>query len=282
MHVYFKRYKLTPLKALNRLSGITPRFGVHLKIKTRRNENFADYFPHPELGDRIADQFLEEFKYQDQEYEQKVFEIQLHEDKLRSSPLKVFFNHELWDGKSEIKAKTIKYKLKDEKDYSFLGALSQKIKCRLDANGLFNAKTITEFEKGIPHHLKDHIEYLEDPMKEPDWSASSLTLAQDFIPGSPFKFIVHKPNRGFAPLGETPIIFSSNLGSDLGLWHSYLELIMQGNLSLIHGLITPGFYQEEKLKFTGNYSQGFIPDKKTVKTMYDELSAGDWKLLCSI
>lgn len=280
MNVYYSRYKLTPLKSANRLSSQAQKAGVHLKIKKRRSANFADYFPHTPLGDMECEEFLDKFKYQDNEYHQKVFHFLLNDDNLSALPNKRFLNHEIWNGLDEIKSNVIKYKLKDESDLSFLKLLEKKVSVRLDANGLFFRETLQKFLKQIPDFSL--LEYLEDPMRETDWSNLGLPLARDFIPGSPYNVLIHKPNSRFQPSEERPVIFSSYLGSDLGKWHAYCELKEKSNLQYHHGIITSGYYQEECLKFNGNYQQGFLPDEKSLKALYDELDAREWKLLCSI
>lgn len=280
MNVYYSRYKLIPLKSANRLSSSSEKWGIHLKIKKRRSANFADYFPHIPLGDMECDEFLEKFKYQDHEYHQKVFHFLLNDDRLSALPNKRFFNHEIWDGLNEPHSHVIKYKLKDESDLSFLKLFEKKISVRLDANALFTRKTLQNFLKEVPDFSL--LEYLEDPISETDWSNFSLPLARDFIDGTPFSVLIHKPNSRFLKEEGKPVIFSSYMGSDLGKWHAYCELKEKGSFKFHHGIITTGYYQEERLKFDGNFQQGFVPNEKTLKIIYNELDAKEWKLLCSI
>jgi hypothetical protein len=251
---------------------------VHLKIKKRFTEHFADYFPHEALGDIPVELFLEKFKYQDNEYEQKIFHLLLNEERLRSQKLKPFQNHQLWDGKKEFNSEVIKYKLKDPEDFRFIQALEGKRRVRLDANGLFNKSSFDTFQNKIPKDLLPFIDYLEDPMPELDWKDSTIPLAQDFIKGDPHQYLIHKPNARFLPETEKKVIFSSYMGSDLGVWHAYCELLEKGDLKEVHGIITQGLYNEEKFRFLS----GFSPDTRSIQTLYEELSAAKWKLLCSI
>jgi hypothetical protein len=280
MNVYYSFYELTPLKSANRLSSTQTKHGVHLKVIKRRSANFADYFPHMPLGDRHVEEFLEQFKYQDHEYDKKVFHFLLHEDKLSALPNKKFYNHELWDGVSQAFSPVVKHKLNDPQDLRFMSLLKQGIRVRLDANGLFTKIELQKFLKEIPD-LK-LIDYLEDPMQDLDWDGFTLPFAQDFIPGAPCEYIIHKPNARFYQENEKKIIMSSYLGSDLGKWHAYCELKERGDLNEFHGIATNGFYQEERLKFQGSYKSGFIPEEKSIKNMYNELDGKSWKLLCSI
>ena len=73
-------------------------------------------------------------------------------------------------------------------------------------------------------------------------------------------------------------IFSSYLGSDLGMWHAYLELLKEGDLSLYHGVTTRGFYEEERGIFDSNNH----PQLDVLKSFYLELENLNWKSLCSI
>ncbi|HXH75154.1 MAG TPA: hypothetical protein VNJ08_09335 [Bacteriovoracaceae bacterium] len=278
MHVYYREYNLSPLRPANRGSPKGVKTGVHLKVKKRFTEHFADYFAHENLGDMPVELFLEKFKYQDHEYEKKIFHFLLDEERIRSRKIKPFKNHQSWQGKEAINSPVIKYKLQDYKDFSFMAALEKKVRVRLDANGLFNKDEIQTFIKQIPKDLLSFIDYLEDPMADLDWKDLSLPLARDFIKGDPYDFLIHKPNSRF--LGETDkkVIFSSYMGSDLGLWHAYCELLEKGNLKEAHGIITPGLYQEQNFFF----DTGHVPAAESIKILYDELSTPGWKLLCSI
>lgn len=273
MNVFYRPYKLTPLKALNRFSSQGIRSGVHLKVKKRFTEHFADYFPHEILGDRPVELFLEKFKFQENEYSQKVFYFLLNEEKIRSQRPRPYQNHQLWNGQEAITTPVVKYKLRDEKDFTFLKALEKKHRMRLDANGLFGQESIKEFINQIPKELLVHIEYLEDPLIDKDWSNISLPLARDFIDGDPFKVLIHKPNCRFLKKTEKKVVFSSYMGSDLGRWHAYCELLEKGDLSEFHGINTPGLYAEERTN---------LLNEESVLDLYNELSFGEWKLLCSI
>jgi hypothetical protein len=266
MQVYFRPYNLKALRKANRLSSLGTRHGVHLKIKQRFTEHFADYFPHTELGDRPVEQYLPEFKFQAYEYDQKVFHFLLNEEKLRKKKITPFLNHELWDGITPPTAPVVKYKLMDKEDRRFTRLSSV---LRLDANGLFEKHELLDFLKDVP---SSKIEYIEDPLQSSDWSQLGVKTARDFIAGGPYDYLIHKPNCRFLREKNASVIFSSYMGSDLGLWHAYCELLELGDLKSYHGLLTPNLYEEQRLRFTDS----------SVLEMYKNLSSGDWKFLCSI
>ncbi|MGE3608181.1 MAG: hypothetical protein AB7I27_01240 [Bacteriovoracaceae bacterium] len=264
MHVYYSEYQLTPRKAANRLSDLAPKKGLYLKCL-----GFADYFPHESLGDQSIEEFLDTFKDQKTEYAQKVLHFLKKEPFFYDQP---FLNHQLWDGTEEIEASVVKYKLKNNADQSYLDLINKGIKVRLDANGLFDPGD------EIPSH--ELIEYIEDPMKNLNWNG--IKAAQDFIQGAPYQFYIHKPNARFLKQQTCPVIFSSYLGSDLGKWLSYCELVEQGDINLYHGIITKNFYQEENDLFQGNYKKNFKPTLDKVKNLFLHLEDLDWKYLGEI
>lgn len=273
MNVFIRPYKLTALRGANRLERSGRKSGVHLRVKKRFTDHFADYFPHEALGDAPVELFLETFKYQESEYARKVFHFLLEDERLRSQKQRPYLNHQFWDGRSAEQAPVIKYKLQDAHDFAFLPLLKKGLRLRLDANGLFDRESFLRFQKEIPKDLLPLIDYLEDPMKEKDWSGGMMTLARDFIDGDPYGVLIHKPNVRFLPKTEKKVIFSSYMGSDLGRWHAYCELLELGDLQEYHGLDTPGTYVEEKLDLSRS---------STVEDLYKDLHQGEWKLLCSI
>ncbi len=276
MQVFYSLYHLTPVKKANRLSTPEKKTGVYLKIRQKLTNHFADFFPHIELGDESVDSFLENFKFQNTTYQQKVFYFLLQEEKLRTQNPRPILNHELWDGKTPTTAPVIKYKLQDPKDQNFLH-LPSTIKIRLDANGCFDEKSWNLFFKELPTEKYSQIEYIEDPMPSLPWPSSPIPWAKDFIDSKEASVLIHKPNRGFLKTNQKTI-FSSYLGSDLGLWHSYLELLKHGDLGLYHGIITRGFYQEER----GIFLHNNLPNLDHLKSYYLELENLSWKSLCSI
>lgn len=276
MQVFYSPYELTPKKSANRLSGVEKKRGVFLKIRARLTNHFADFFPHVELGNETLEHFLDHFKFQETEYQKKVFHLLLQEEELRSQKLRSFLNHELWDGVTIPRSSVVKYKLQHSEDFSFL-KLNSTTKIRLDANGCFNEISWKNFLKNIPESFLSQLEYIEDPMTAPSWPKSPIPWAEDFLSWSEAKFKIHKPNARFINPNKTNI-FSSYLGSDLGMWHAYLELLKEGDLSLYHGVTTRGFYEEERGIFDSNNH----PQLDVLKSFYLELENLNWKSLCSI
>ena len=282
MKVYFSPYTLHPVKRLNRLSSMDPKKGVHLKAVLGDKIMFADYFPHLPLGDRPNDQFLDEFKFQKIEYDQKVFDLLLRDKAFQNFIPKKFFNHQLWTGGEDLQGEVIKYKMLHGKDRSFIIPLEKGLRLRLDGNALFKRADYDYFVKDIPSGYHDKIDYIEDPLVEKNWEDLNFPSARDFIEGSHFDYYIYKPNCEFKPKFDKKIIFSAYLGSDLGNWQTYCELIEQGDLTLTHGIIGTGFYEEENSFFTGTYKNGFSADMNVVNGIYKTIYQRDWKLLCSM
>lgn len=282
MKVFFSPYTLHPVKRLNRLSSMDPKKGVHLKAVLGDKIMFADYFPHLPLGDRTRDQFLDEFKFQKFEYDQKVFDLLLRDTDLQKFTPKKFFNHQLWTGSEELTGQVVKYKMLHDKDRSFLLPLEKGLRLRLDGNALFQRAEYEQFVKLIPSEFHKKIDYIEDPLVEKNWENLELPSARDFIEGSHFDYYIYKPNCEFKPKFDNKLIFSAYLGSDLGNWHTYCELIEFGDLTLTHGIIGTGFYQEENSFFIGSYKDGFSADLDIVHGIYKDLHQREWKLLCSM
>lgn len=243
---------------------------------------FADYFPHLPLGDRGVDQFLSEFKFQDIEYDRKVFDFLLRDHGFQSITPKKFFNHQLWSGPQDITANVVKYKIMHLEDRNFMTPLEKGVRVRLDGNALFERKDYFQFLKSIPEKYIPLINYIEDPLLSKDWSDLVIPTARDFIEGTPFDYQIYKPNREFKPKNDSICIYSSYLGGDLGRWHAHCELMENGNLAYIHGIISEGYYQEETPFHSGSYHDGFIADMASVKKIYQKINGQNWKHLCSI
>jgi hypothetical protein len=282
MKVFYSPYTLTPLKRANRLSSLDQKKGVLLKGVLGNTITFADYFPHLPLGDRNFDQFLSEFKFQDQEYDQKMFDLLLRDIKFQKLTPKKFFNHQLWTGSEELMAKTVKYKLLHAQDQAFMSVLKNGHRLRLDGNGLFTREDYKGFVKSIPEQYLAQFDYMEDPLSEKDWSGLEIPSAMDFIEGEPYQYYIYKPNCEFKPKTKAKIIYSAYLGGDLGRWHTYCELVENGDLADTHGIIAFDFYQGEKQFLTGSYQTGFTGELAKAHDIYNDLSNLEWKSLCSM
>lgn len=282
MKVFYSPYTLTPLKRANRMSSLDKKHGVLLKGVLGDKVTFADYFPHAPLGDRSVDQFLSEFKFQNDEYDQKVFDLLLRDYGFQNLKPKAFKNHQLWSGSEKLEGPVVKYKLLHFQDMSFMIPLENGYRLRLDSNALFTRKDYETFIKEIPEKYLPLIDYVEDPMADKDWSNLKIPSAMDFISGSPFDYYIYKPNCEFKPKTDAKIVFSAYLGNNLGNWHAYCELVEGADLSLTHGIIGNDFYQEERNFFKGSFKDGFNVDETTVRKIYQDAANSEWKSLCSI
>src|SRR5690606_21696768 len=124
---------------------------------------FAEYFPHLHLGDRSCDQFLQEFKFQKDEYDQKILDLLFQDAEFQNGISKKVTLHQLWSGSEAIEASTIKYKLMDPMDKTFVSALEKGCRVRLDGNGLFTHDLFLAFINEIPSDFLSNIDYIEDP-----------------------------------------------------------------------------------------------------------------------
>lgn len=283
MKVFYSVFDLTPIKRANRLSSLDKKSGVYLKAVLGDNTLFAEYFPHLPLGDRTYGQFLDEFKFQNVEYDQKVFDLLLKDAEFQKVKPKKFMNHQLWTGSEEIEASVLKYKMLHPQDRAFLEPLKKGLKLRIDFNALFTRAEYLKFLEGIPPELLKNIEYTEDPLSEKDWSDLTIPSAMDFIEGNPYQYYIYKPNCEFYPKKENiKVVYSSYLGADLGRWHSYAEMVSKDHVHSTQGIVSKDFYQEERFFYDGNYRDGFIANLDSVKKVYQDVAAGEWKSLCSM
>lgn len=282
MKIFISPYELTPKKRANRLSSLEKRPGVYLKGILKDKHLFADYFPHQALGDRPVEEFLEKFKFQQHEYDKKVFQLLLQDHEFQKPVNKIFSNHQLWSKDEEVLSTTLKYKLMDPDDRGFMPLLEKGKRLRIDGNGIFKRDSFNRFLKDIHEKHRTQIDYFEDPLSEKDWSNLGLSPARDFIDGAPFDYYIYKPNCEARPDTSAKVIYSAYMGGSLGNWHAISELLRDGDLKLTHGLITRGFYEEEVEIVKGSYTQGFTPDEGLVKKLYQDMAAKDWKLLCSM
>lgn len=282
MKVSYSHYILTPLKRANRLSSLDKKTGILLRAQLKDYVLFADYFPHLPLGDRPCEQFLDDFKFQDHEYDRKVFDLLLRDKEFQKLKPKRFHNHQLWTGSEHLEAATVKYKLLHAQDRSFTIPLKQGLRVRLDGNAMFNRKEYDEFVKSIPEEYHHLVDYVEDPLLEKDWDGLKFKSARDFIESPKFDYYIYKPNCEFKPETTAKIIYSAYLGGVLGRYHTYSELITNGDLSITQGITAFGFHEDEKHFLSGSYKEGFVAETELVNKMYDDIYNLEWKTLCSM
>lgn len=273
--IYFSPYTLTPLKELNSKSSLAPKKGLYLKtVGEDGEEGFADYFPHEALGDLPLKSILAGER---DEYFEKCLWFARNERELSQSAFLPFKNHLLADSSSKNLEGAVKAKVKTLADLDWIKKLlQQNLRLRLDANGAISFEQWQDFLKSLSQGELDKIDYIEDPGIG-DWRVLGVPSAKDFMENDHFDFLVYKPNARFCERPEKAI-FSSYMGSDLGRFHCYLELIHRGNLELVHGIHTPGLYEEQDELFIPK-KEGIFPDRSAVKRMYEELQSREWTCL---
>ena len=277
MRIYISRYNRTPFQKLNRLSNRTIKKGVLLRTDKM---GFADYFPHTELGDEDVEAFIKRFHSLKSPRHLKILNILEKESSLSTNT--AFRNHQLvMENDQDIILPVVKYKIKHMRDYDFMKFDFHKI--RLDANGLFpDAESVNLYLESIPSIVKNKIEYIEDPTPFPDWNNINHACAKDLIQGKHFNYLIYKPDLSSLEHFDGPVIFSSYLGHDLGLWHAYEELISKGDLELVHGLVAKDVYQEDLGLFDHLHEDYFRPNSDRVKRLFEEINLMEWEYLCTL
>lgn len=278
MKISYSLYTLTPKRKANSQSSVNKKTGVNLRGELNGKTFFADFFPHTELGDESLDEFMEGFRFQKTEYQKKVFDLLLKDSEFQNLRPQMFKNHAL-QTETTIHA-PIKYKIMGEDDYGFLPLLERRRTFRLDANGIFSKSGFTKYIENLDPRLLKSIQYVEDPTSDLNWEDLPTKTARDFIQGTPAQFIIHKPNARFKTDEPLPHIFSSYMGGALGVFHSYCELIREGDLSLYHGINTYGVYEEDRELFTG--LDLLTPHVENIRRVYRDLMTSSWKHLGSI
>jgi len=269
MKVQYRVLKLRPLQTLNRFQENSIDV-FQLKATLKDKILFSEYRPHLSLGDEPFETFIQSFKEQSTAPAQKIFSFLLGftPDLKKIS----FSNH---DFNQSLGSPFLKYKIKHKDDLDFLKIPNKKI--RLDANGLFERKEFDEFVAKIPD--VNLIDYIEDPLKSTDWIGLKLKTARDFIPGNPFDIYIYKPLRELFPTTNNPIIFSHYMGSFLGSYLCYADLIERGDLSQTHGIVSNGIFQETNI-FHHLGSGQFELDQKALKTSLNDILQDKWSDLC--
>lgn len=260
---------------------MAPKEGVLISSDVNGIKVYADYFPHIPLGDQSVDEFLESFKDQRTEYQKKVLKLLKDDFRFQDFPSRKFLNHQLWSGPEPILAPVVKYKMQSSRDQVFHEALKFGVRVRLDANAMYTKANMHELLDPLSPEWRKLIDYVEDPLSETDWSTFPLRRAQDFINGTPFDIYIYKPNCEMFPAFKE-LIFSAYLGSALGSWHTYCEMVEKGNMQIVQGIIGQDFYEEVKDFYVGDYQTGFQPDLSIVRQLYKDVSAREWKSLCSM
>ena len=276
--IWFSRYQLTPLRKLNAKSGSGMMEGVFLKVQDERGEfGYADYFPHVELGDLSVEQVLQGER---DEYFEKCLHFAKNEKRLRTQEHLPFLNHQLGMSSNHNKTAIIKLKLFGIEDLSLARqCLERQMPLRLDANGSVSFEQWQAFLASLSQEQRELIDYIEDPGRG-DWKALGVPSAQDFQQNESFDFYIHKANAKFFPenLSSSKVIFSSYMGSDLGRYHCYLELLEKGDLSQVHGIHTPDCFEEQGSLFEPS-GEALRPGTEAITSLYANLERRQWSCL---
>lgn len=259
MKLYFHKYYLTPIERLNAKDDGARKVGLYLKIEANKKTYLADYFPHIALGDTP----LNELKLSDA-YLQNCIELATQVD--QKINYRSFKNHLL---NKFAKGKVTKLKLKNPSDFDLVSkGIEQASLIRLDANGSFQIEELNNLLKEIDYKK---IEYIEDPSTESNWDDLIIPSASDFIQNPHAEFIIIKPNRKM--LFDKGII-SSYMGSDWGrvLCANFLHLY--GNFELVHGINTPGIYNEQNNDL---FNEENLLDQQNVELLRESILDADWE-----
>lgn len=276
--IWFSRYQLTPLRKLNAKSGAGMMEGVFLKVQGERGEfGYADYFPHVELGDLSVEQVLQGER---DEYFEKCLHFAKNEKRLRAQEHLSFSNHQLGIASSDNNTSIIKLKIFGAEDFSLARQCLESLKrLRLDANGSVSFEKWQAFLASLSQEQRELIDYIEDPGSG-DWKELGVPSAQDFQKNESFDFYIHKANARFFPedLPRSKVIFSSYMGSDLGRYHCYLELLEKGDLSQVHGIHTPDCFEEQNSLFEPS-GKALFPSVDAISSLYANLERRQWSCL---
>lgn len=270
---------LTPRKRLNRFHDNEIRKILYLRID---REFFLEYHPWEEFGDQNILSFLEETR-RNEKLPKFLIKLLVLEQKRKMIPFYSFNNHDFGSNVSDFNGKYIKIKFDD--NYPLIEkVLSQGNYVRIDFNNKFEFSEFEKWYNCLDLYQREFIDYLEDSGSNDFVLAQlknlGLQLASDrnvYIPEYHQVKII-KPSIEDIKQSNTVNIYSSYMGGDLGRFHTYLALLQNGDLDLIHGIDTPGIYQEQLPLFKSNGLRREI-DISMVEKMYIELEGKNWQRL---
>ena len=279
MGIEFSLYELTPKYQLNRFKVEQYR-GVLLKVD---GEFFVDYFPWAQFGDMSIqdllgqvqkDGVLPDFLQQCLSLDETRFEID-HWD---------FMNHGIYNG-DHINTPILKIKYIDS--FKQIDELLEKThsKLRIDFNNGGEFNKILCWWNNLSEKNKEKIDYLEDPFifnKEQNTylrdMGISISADRNLFQKNFYDFNILKPNIDICNSFPLDSIFSSYMGHDLGRYHCYLALMKFGNLSLAHGINTPGIYNEQMNIFTQKGMHTSVTPI-VLKQLYEDIKGAKWQPL---
>ena len=265
-------YTLNPITDLNRFKPLL-REGVFFRID---GQYFCEYFPWHEFGDLSCDDIILQIKNNKSlpSFLKKMISLEKNKDSIRH---RSFYNHSLdhFDVCETVKIKINNFNFKKAE-------LFDTKKLRIDINNLFNMNEVIDFWRDLPQNIRSKIEYLEDPcLYHPaDWQRlqdEGIPIATDRNnkDNDFYHFEIYKPNIDDCPIGKKDVIYSSYMGHDLGRYHSYLELMQNGNLDLYHGIDTPNLFTDQLSLFNG-LNGSLTINKSAIKEIYTFLRNLSW------
>ena len=276
MDIEFCIDKLIPKQKLNRFHEKATRKVLNLRID---QEYYLEYHPWLEFGDQDIYSFKEEVKRK--KYLPRFLLDLLELEKNRNNiDHRSFKNHEFSKVDKFYPGQYVKIKF--DNNYSYIeNILSNGVKVRIDFNNKFHIDEFKDWFNQLENNKKEFIDYLEDPgLKKLDLielKSLGIKLASDrneYIPEL-YQVKICKPCIEEVSQLNIPIIFSSYMGGDLGRYHTYLTLLQKGDLSLTHGIDTPGIYENQLSLYKSDGLTREI-DSFQVNAMYRELERKEW------
>lgn len=270
----FSRYKLLPLKDLNRHSNKSmSREGVLIEYQG----SYFDYHPWEEFGDITIDAFLKSLKQNGAgPVMQKFHSLWTRRDKIE---LKPFLNHSLNLIAQNIK---LKYSTKEVLLSFIENDICKSI--RIDFNNLSSLDSIKKLWLALTPTQQKKIQYLEDPFpKNESWlelieMGIPLACDRNIKDNQNYHFEIYKPNVDILSINLKPQVFSSYMGHDLGRYLCYLELMDRGDLTLVHGIDTPNLFEKQRSLFI-RQNEHLILNVKSVDELMIELRELNWEQL---
>jgi O-succinylbenzoate synthase len=230
MEIQWSRYQLNPRRALNSLTGPTPREGCLIRVRDGLgNFGYADLHPWPELGDTRLDEQLLQLKQglKSSQIEQAIAMALRDADCRRQKksfldfgePLKNNFlisdlgqiNDNLFTQLQNEKFSTVKLKVGRNQSLDFESVnhtAAAGFRIRLDYNGCSSPVALENFFSKLSADVLAQIEYVEDPFpySEKAWARISdivpLALDNEFcrvpweqLNSSAFDVLIIKPAK---------------------------------------------------------------------------------------
>lgn len=284
MKLFYSKYFLKG-KAKNRSQA-----GALLKIQMDEFWGVADICPKPKLGDATLENELS----QRGPLLTRALELAGEDLQARKSGLSLLMDKPVrnnilvtdYDVPNDVKGKTVK--IKADKNFDrLLNVLEQVEKARLDFNSLLTPGEFEQLLTLLPEHLKNKIEYIEDPtLFMPQWQQWNriVPLAFDLQNQAEYSvefasYRIIKPCRQPVPGDLKNVTFTSAMDHPVGVAHGLR--IAQSLTTGDSGFLTLDLYED--IGFNKyfiqegcflNFSESALND--TGIGMTDELDKLEW------